>query len=186
MICFLFFSCSICVLIWPKLTYCHMYVVTIDRTWIGNWIYSTLITAINSSIIAISHSPHFTSAHTKSSLSVLSSLVLRQWLTTVEIPLPVGFRTVPVPYPQWFSANSWTSTTFSRRLTPYRISLRYSNRWSVHKLNRTEPSCCSVNLSLSAWTARKYCSSVPTLLEAWWMWWLPRNGHSLLSYTHIV
>jgi hypothetical protein len=49
--------------------------------------------------------------------------------------LSSGFRTVPVPQPQHFSANSHTTTIFLRRFTPNRISLRHSTRRSVHKLN---------------------------------------------------
>jgi hypothetical protein len=56
--------------------------VAIDRIWIGNWIYCTLVTRYYTSQITI--------GHTKSSLAVVL-----QRLPTAVNPFPLGSRTVP-------------------------------------------------------------------------------------------
>jgi hypothetical protein len=61
-----------------------------------------------------------------------------QRCSMADIPLCLGYRTVPRPQPQQFSANSNTTATFKKRFTPDWASLCLWRRWSLPILNSTE------------------------------------------------
>jgi hypothetical protein len=64
--------------------------------------------------------------------SIRCSRAVWKRLEMADVPFTLGSWTVSVPQPQLFSTNSYTTTTFSTRLTPDSISLYHSWTLSLH------------------------------------------------------